>query len=755
MNRHRLSLFGAIATLSFVACALPSPLETKAGASRSLVFSDSFNDVTYAGTFNHNLWTAKGEENAVHQTEASNVYLDFPAGTSGCEHLYFGTLPSVTDLSSFSFDFMLPASSTRWMAPVFISGELNNTNVKDYAYTGAFFLSPTALTSFQAKFDHTPTWTSLLGVDTVADRWVTCRITPSSASTATVSFALQGDEFDTSKDIVMTFTDPSKSFLNAYVGFQSEDPSGGFALDNIKISSDNLNIDESFNDYSLQSETNVLGFYQTSGTTNAVSLYDNNALSFKGANSNDGLFAKNAALPEETSVVASLEVADISFALHFSSDSDLSEKIAFAWGLESLTSDPFQNGVVYQINRNGGTLYEYINGVEKKIGSNVFTSAITGSKLEIKLNKNGTVTIWENGAIAQTEGGVAPSFTGLSHYAGFFGFVAVSDISHDITVDNLTVYNTTYYVPKTKSVTHNFSNDFWGNEGYEDFISVAGGDGAQVGVEGGKLVWKGASDNTFFGSAYQYDQFILDYKLSSIYVGTSAQTSREKTDQNKWIGLDLSRVSKKSMDWGNYAMVFFEITPTEDSGSLALFRQNRSSLQDDDYRITQIKPIPSSLFHAIQYDDSSVMESSIAEGDQVCVRWVSTGNALHLYLKKASEADFVEYAKVSGLQLNGYFALCCTGYTYVKFDDFSMANTSSIYTCADNEAPETKTITEKEIIQDPSDVDVNLEEEIRLNHQTASQGLILGLAIGLGVVSVGCIVFLSLWIRARKEKKHE
>ncbi len=754
MNRHRLSLLGAIAVLSFAACILPSPLEAKAGASKSLVFSDSFNDVAYAGTFNPNLWAMKGEENAIHQTEASNVYLDFPAGTSGCEHLFFGTLSSVTNLSSFSFDFRL--SSSRWIAPVFIPGELSNTNVKDYAYSGAFLMSPTDLTSYKAKFDHSVTWASLLGVDTITDRWISCRIAPSSETTATLSFALQGDEFDSSKDIVMTFTDTSKSFMNAYVGFQSEDPSGSFGLDNIKITSENLTIDEPFTNYSLQSETNVLGFYQTSGTTNTVSLYDHNALSFKGANSKDGLFAKNAGLPEDTSVVTSLEVADISFSLNFSSASDLNEKIAFAWGLDSVTSDPFQNGVVYQMNRSGGTLYEYVNGVEKKIDSNVFASAVTGSKLEIKLNKNGTVTIWENGAIAQTESGVNPSFAGLSHYAGFFGFVAVSAISLDVTVDNLTVYNTTYYVPKTKSVTHNFSNDFWGNEGYEDFISVAGGDGAHVSVEDGKLVWKGASDNTFFGSAYQYDQFILDYKLSSIYVGTSAQTSREKTDQNKWIGLDLSRVSKKAMDWGNYAMAFFEITPTEDTGSLALFRQNRSSLQDDDYRIAQIKPIPSSLFRAIQYDDSSVMESSIAEGDQVCVRWVSTGNALHLYLKKASEADFVEYARITGLQLNGYFALCCTGYTYVKFDDFSMANTSPIYTCADNEAPETKTITEKEIVQDPSDVDVNLEEEIRLNHQTASQGLILGLSIGLGVVSVGCVVFLSLWIRAKKkEKKHE
>ena len=50
-----------------------------------------------------------------------------------------------------------------------------------------------------------------------------------------------------------------------------------------------------------------------------------------------------------------------------------------------------------------------------------------------------------------------------------------------------------------------------------------------------------------------------------------------------------------------------------------------------------------------------------------------------------------------------------------------MANTSPIYICADNEVPETIIQTETEVIYDAGNVDVNLEEEIKINTEEQSE----------------------------------
>ena len=120
-------------------------------------------------------------------------------------------------------------------------------------------------------------------------------------------------------------------------------------------------------------------------------------------------------------------------------------------------------------------------------------------------------------------------------------------------------------------------------------------------------------------------------------------------------------------------------------------------------------------------------------------------------MKKNGQSEFTEYARLSGLELNGYFALSNTGYAWVQYDDFSMANTSPIYQCADNEVPETITETITETIYDDSNVDVNLEEELRIN---SSSKVFLITTIVLGVLflgSTGCLVFFLL----KKKKKEQ
>ncbi len=185
-------------------------------------------------------------------------------------------------------------------------------------------------------------------------------------------------------------------------------------------------------------------------------------------------------------------------------------------------------------------------------------------------------------------------------------------------------------------------------------------------------------------------------------------------------------------------MLHFCIAPKEESSSeyLQHFNQPDAELTYDDVQVVQHTAIPCQLFKNIMYDGMTRTKDMIKEEDFVCVRWISDGTNISLYLKRNSETEFTKYATAKNLEINGYFALCCTGYTYLELDDFSMTNTSPIYVCADNEAPETVTETETTIIYDPGNVDVNLDDELFLNLADTTFGFVIS-TIVLGVVCLG------------------
>ena len=138
-------------------------------------------------------------------------------------------------------------------------------------------------------------------------------------------------------------------------------------------------------------------------------------------------------------------------------------------------------------------------------------------------------------------------------------------------------------------------------------------------------------------------------------------------------------------------------------------------MDKDSVVTTQVKPIPASLFKDIQYDGVLTEKQNIDEGDALCVRLVMENGTLSLYLKKASETSFTKYYEAKNLKATGYVALRCTGYTYLELDDFSMANTSPVYICAENHVPETIIKEEEIIIYDRGNLDVNWDEEVKLN----------------------------------------
>ena len=126
-------------------------------------------------------------------------------------------------------------------------------------------------------------------------------------------------------------------------------------------------------------------------------------------------------------------------------------------------------------------------------------------------------------------------------------------------------------------------------------------------------------------------------------------------------------------------------------------------------------------------------EVEVKPEDTLCIRWISdpTTESIRLYMKKLGEADFTLYYEAF-VNATGYVSLTCTGYVSFKMDNFSMSNTSPIYTIANNEVPETiYPEPEKEYIYTKPDVDVNLAEEIKLNARVN-----LGWLLVVG--SVGC-----------------
>ena len=209
----------------------------------------------------------------------------------------------------------------------------------------------------------------------------------------------------------------------------------------------------------------------------------------------------------------------------------------------------------------------------------------------------------------------------------------------------------------------------------------------------------------------------------------------------------MGKKEKREADYGTNIMFFFEITPTEEYGTLNVWKREDSSVDTEEIKsnMTEHEKIPSSLFKDISYDGNLKNESTIKEKDAVCVRWVAENGILRLYLKKASDIDFTLYYTIKGVETTGYTALTCTGYTFLKIDDFSMANTSEVYVCADNYVPETITKTETNTIYDRSNTDENWREEVKANsasgcNATINSGVVVPF---FAVLAAGVVIIIA------------
>lgn len=751
MNKKLLSVvsaFGFVGTAIAASFLGASPIETKASAKSKAVLDDNFNSAAYAGSLNPSVWTDVTSSHSIAQSAHGESYLSAKAKDCGGENIVFTTKNKLSGISSISFDFKFSSGTDRWFSPIFANHSLGESWSTDYAYAGMALFNKDHAAGLGGTLSSQFDFSSVLGTSADAT-WISAKIEVSGANNATLNFAVKGQAFNASNAVTVSYNKLSSDMTSAYFGIVVETKDGQIDFDNFSIVYGEGTLNQDFTDFDFEEDDNW-GFFKKAGQKNNWFLSDSSALCFNDAISGDYIYSNNA-IVTDTSIVDDVEVVRLSFFVKFLSSSS-AEKLALVFGVDSSASplDVANNVARYEIDKSGATLVQYQNGVAVSSVRHLFSSIATavGSNITMTISKKGAVSILENGSSVLNEEGGSADMGLISTYSGNIAILALTPINQTIEFDNIKLVNTTYYVPVTKSVTHNFSNNFFGNKGHEDFLCVDGDGGGVTTVKDGKLVWDRATDGTFFGSAHQYDAFVLDFKLCDIDVSS--------TDLTKWIGLDLSKENRYSGAYGSYGMLLTQITPEGTSDySPALWKDDYvSTLDMTTLKIIQHKQIPADYFKPIQYT-STIEEANISEGDAICFRYVSDGSNLKFYLKKAKEANFELYTEVKGLELNGYFAICCTGFTYCKFDDFSMANTSSIYTVADNEKPETITETETVVIYDNNNVDVNLDKELSLNAVSPALTITLGVLAGVGILGSGVLAYFLIRKKGGKHEKEE
>lgn len=737
MKRKGLLLTGILTGLGAFALALgvvKAPVEADAALTSRVYIDEDFNNSEFINSVNPKKWVASGTH--IKQSADGETFLQNPgiAASSG-DGLFFGTKEIIENVQYIQFDMKMPDDmGDDWIGIKFLANKIGDTgqDFADYTYNYAFGMKTNGY--FAVECDDPvvvsmsgSNYTQMTGHSNIKGLWITYKMVPTSATAAKLYMAEQGESFNEYYISLSSADVNVVSFLNCQFGFQSSNPAPKYAIDNVKIKGTDVDVDYNFDTYN--EDESILGNKLLTSDKKPFEHVCTSSLNITDeAVANESIVSVVSAKEGNPDAPKSIKALDISFKAHIPSEAASTDVFALAFGLDETNSPLSSAGGVIEFSKSDIKLKVLEEGSLVQEGS-VVTSALassTGSaEISIIVHMNGNIEISVNDTLLMSKEGK------IGKYAGHFGIFALNNLTSLIEIDDILVKYESYYVPVTKSVTHNFSNNFWGNEGYEDFYIGSDHVGVLDAIDG-KLTYERCADGAMFGSAHQYDCFILDYKLCNIKVGPEPEDPNEiiqdYTRQGKWSGLDLSRQVKDFSQYGRYLMLLVTIVPKDDQNVVYVDPWTNPNYSDHNADYNQVvrdmtrKPIPADLFRAIQYDDDTKTKADIKEEDYLCFRWISYGNSIEFYLKKNSDVEFTKYATFRNINLEGYFCLTCTGYTTLQYDDFSMANTSPIYTCADNEAPETIIQTQTEVIYDSGNVDVNLQEEIQINTEKKESG---------------------------------
>lgn len=554
------------------------------------------------------------------------------------------------------------------------------------------------------------------GLDVDVNVWNTVRLEKTSATTATLYVGAQGTDVKATGEAIELSIKSNSDFTfddaHIYIGSSG----GTLAIDNFQIKAKDLEIDEKFNDDNI--DPKIKEYKLNEKIPSYTIVRANSYLAFENASTGDNM-VYNSPIHKEESIIESVNCLNAEFNVKVGGKlSD--DSIAFVFGVGA--DKQYANGC-YQvrISSKGVSIYSVFDGVETELHETVAVKKLeskNGANLTIIANKDGMVSVWENNKVI-----VEVSVDKEDYYVGYLGFAALQDNTGIVEIDDLKISTVKYKIPVSKSVSHNFSGDYFGNEGYEDFVMKEAQTNALY-VEDGKLVLNGQSDEGYFGSAYEYDDFVLDYKICNIYT-RGITGDREATQNGHWFGLDIGRQHATEGEYGTNLNIFFYIarpqnTETNDEwnySGIGLYSKNpnvdKNKIVED---WVEHEKIPASYFKNIQYDGTTKVESDVLDKDAVCVRWVAQKGSLRLYMKRACDIEYTLYYTFNGIETTGYQALVCTGFAYLKIDDFTMSNISDIYVNADTYIPEEivtpgQTIT----IVDRGQADMNGLKETEMN----------------------------------------
>ena len=716
-------------------------INASAKEKETVVVKDDFSNVKNAGTVDENYWAKFGDDNStVGQTNDGKSTLKFLKKKSNGEMVAALSREKYA-MKSLQFDFFMEKGFTSWMG-------VNLLESNEYAAGGVpsvygspllFTMRDMSVNGVQLSDTSKNKYAILLGEEfdlgsgkgtDYTGEWLTVKYVFNAekpyefdvyfnrrgatelvkAFTATAIKTIDNPDYDANdpqSPKKITVPDTNKKYNDCYIRLGVHDSANGSVeFDNITIEkSDGTTVKEDF-------EGGGKGVFEiiNRGGSADVRAYINSADSLGFANSPKGarVMAKTGVAVDE-SILESFTNLTVAFKAEIADESSA----AFIFGLSRRSDEPFvQNAYAFVMNKEKGKLVKYGENDEEGVLVEEAFAFSQGAIVSAVFDKNGEITISENGEVKITYKTESPV------YGGYLGFAACAN-GTNAKISRVEILNSIYFVPETKSLTHNFSTDYLGNEESPDFYMYSVPENA-MSVKNGKLNFNGCSDNSVFAPAYSYDDFILDYKITDIFVGTEDMENHQCTKPGRWIGLDIGRAAYDMRSYGSYLNFYMTITPSGNTSALNVYSK---TAVPEKLEITKVKDIPASLFTAVEYDGKTKDATAIKATDAVCVRWVAKNNTLSLYLRRAGDKEFTLYYTVTGVETSGYVALCCTGYTFLNIDDFSIANTSDIYVCGDNDYPET-IIKEVEPPYDYNKylVDTDLEEELNYLDKAQSKG---------------------------------
>ena len=639
-------------------------IKANAGEKQTVFLEEQFNQ----DALDQSKWSVNGESIELYADKETGYMLS----KQNLEVHHTGIKNEIRGLEYMQFDIQFLAK--KWMAMYFKSEE--KTNLGDYA--PEMFLNMAGDGKFSS--DNLKMKYSQHDIPATMGEWMTMKFVRTSATTMDIYVCNRGENIDEAIPTTMTIENAQVTFDSFYFAIAGE---GGqqFALDNIVVVSETVNINERV--YGNTVDENIKAY----GAAFEVVRPDS-SLTFITSDQGNGV-KYNLPMEEETSIVEDLEVLKMEYSVSFANAED-EDAVAFAFGIaEGQTYADYSYACLME--KDGVSLVFFEDGEQTVVLDKVSANLVNDTSIQVVANKNGEISLYING---EWKGECNVDMD--VYYTGYFGFYATNANMGTIAIDTVRMVTRTYKVPVTKSVSHNFSNDFFGNEGYEDFVWNTHNGKNGMYVKNGKLVFDNLADNSYFGSAHEYDNFVLDFKLCSIKVGDNA------TGNNKWLGVDIGRSTPGKTQYGTHFLLAHEIVPTASEVGFWTYTHETSSLNSNELnkKIVHYKRLPKAYFDAIQYDDIEKTEEDILDKDAICYRYVAENGTLRMYVKRACEAEYQLYASISGVDTTGYISLNVTGWTTFALDDFSISNISSVYVNADTYAPETIVTENKVVIYD-------------------------------------------------------